>query len=98
MFQLLKNVTIASGGVMPHIQPELLKHKDGGKFQAPPKSNVDKKAIKPKSSGVTKAKNIQVAKAAKAALSKATPAKSLTPKKVSFILRKVFGKLGKFRG
>lgn len=69
---------------MPHIQPELLKRKDGGKFQPPLKPNTDKKALKPKPSGVTKAKNLQVAKAAKAALSKATPAKSLTPKKVSY--------------
>jgi len=81
-FQLLKNVTIASGGVMPHIQPELLKRKDGSKFPVPSKGNADKKVLKPKPSGVTKAKNLQVARAAKAALSKAAPAKSLTPKKV----------------
>ncbi|XP_014670311.1 PREDICTED: core histone macro-H2A.1-like [Priapulus caudatus] len=31
--QLLKNVTIAQGGVLPKIQPELLKPKKGGKFQ-----------------------------------------------------------------
>ncbi|KAJ8869851.1 hypothetical protein PR048_028860 [Dryococelus australis] len=31
-FQLLKNVTIASGGVLPKIHPELLAKKKGGKF------------------------------------------------------------------
>lgn len=30
--QLLKNVTIASGGVLPKIHPELLAKKRGGKF------------------------------------------------------------------
>lgn len=31
MFQLLKHVTIASGGVIPRIHPELLVRKKGGK-------------------------------------------------------------------
>lgn len=30
--QLLRNVTIASGGVLPKIHPELLAKKKGGKF------------------------------------------------------------------
>lgn len=32
LFQLLKDVTIASGGVIPKIQPELLAKKQGSKF------------------------------------------------------------------
>lgn len=32
MLQLLRNVTIASGGVLPKIHPELLAKKKGGKF------------------------------------------------------------------
>lgn len=85
--KLLKNVTIASGGVMPHIQPELLKRKVGGKFQV-----IGKETKRPapipikKPAGVQKAKKAAPGKlstktaAAKAALSKATPSKS-TPSK-----------------
>lgn len=93
--KLLKNVTIASGGVLPHIQPELLKRKDGNKFAVT--STSSKTAVlKAKSGGgVSKAKNVQPKKAAaaKAALSKAgtkappkSPAKkapAASPKKKS---------------
>jgi len=50
--KLLKNVTIPAGGVMPHILPELLKKKDGTKFQMP-----SQKAIRPQAGGVQKSKN-----------------------------------------
>ena len=33
VFQLLKHVTISSGGVLPHIHPELLTRRKGPKFQ-----------------------------------------------------------------
>ena len=81
-------MTIASGGVMPHIQPELLRRKN----EVIPKTNNKPvpvsatKAIlnKPKVGGIQKAKNIQVSKkatAAKIALSraetKASPAKKV---------------------
>lgn len=82
--RLLRNVTIASGGVMPHIQPELLKRKVDGKFQVPGSNSQKKPALnKPKNAGVQKNKKALPIKsaAAKAALSKATSAKSLTPKK-----------------
>lgn len=49
--KLLKNVTIPSGGVMPHILPELLKKKDGSKITLPHKVH------RPQSGGVQKAKN-----------------------------------------
>ncbi|CAH1795410.1 unnamed protein product [Owenia fusiformis] len=32
LHQLLKNVTIAAGGVLPHVHPELLMRKKGGRF------------------------------------------------------------------
>jgi len=92
--KLLKGVTIASGGVMPHIQPELLKRKNevtktNNKLGPVPTT----KAIlhKSKVGGIQKAKNIQVSKkatAAKVALSKVdsklSPVKKpATPKKKS---------------
>lgn len=55
--KLLKNVTIPAGGVMPHILPELLKKKDGGKFQLP----TQKAIARPQSAGVQKPKNKQAA-------------------------------------
>jgi len=55
--KLLKNVTIPAGGVMPHILPELLKKKDGGKFQLPTQKTV----VRPQSAGVQKPKNKQAA-------------------------------------
>ena len=36
MLQLLRHVTIASGGVLPKIHPELLSRKKGSKFSNPP--------------------------------------------------------------
>lgn len=54
--KLLKNVTIPSGGVMPHILPELLKKKDGSKL------TISHKAHRPQSAGIQKAKNKAAAK------------------------------------
>ena len=50
LHQLLKHVTIASGGVLPKIHPELLSRKKGGKFPnwaptAPSPPPVSKKAV-----------------------------------------------------
>lgn len=77
--KLLKNVTIPSGGVMPHIQPELLKRKDGGKLIVP-KSEVTKALQKTKTGGVqkTKTKVIATVKATKAPIPKSSPAKKET--------------------
>ena len=71
----MKGVTIASGGVLPHIQPELLKRKSEiTKSNKPNVMNNTKSILhKPKLAAIQKAKNIQVSKkatAAKAALSK----------------------------
>ena len=49
--QLLKGVTIASGGVLPNIHPELLKKRKGGKLVSP----EELKAKKPKASTGAKA-------------------------------------------
>lgn len=77
---LLKNVTIAAGGVLPHIQPELLKKK-GKPIEVPVTSSKKKTPTKPKSGGIQKAKQAVKSPgksaAAKAALSKVkTPTKS----------------------
>lgn len=69
LHQLLKGVTIASGGVLPNIHPELLKKRKGGKLVAP----EELKSKKPKPSEGTRAgtsgKKI------------ATPAKKVSPVK-----------------
>jgi histone H2A len=65
IFQLLKHVTIAAGGVLPKIHPELLSRKKGGKFPnlmpapvpprpkftTPPKKAMAKKQITVKGKG-----------------------------------------------
>lgn len=51
LHQLLKGVTIASGGVLPNIHPELLKKRKGGKLVAP----EELKSKKPKPSEGTRA-------------------------------------------
>lgn len=48
---MLKGVTIASGGVLPNIHPELLKKRKGGKLVAP----EELKSKKPKPSEGTRA-------------------------------------------
>jgi len=82
--KLLKNVTIASGGVMPHIQPELLKK---GKTPVGAINDQKKGTLnKSRNAGIKKpVRNVPAVKSAasKAALSKATSAKLLTPKKGS---------------
>lgn len=49
--QLLKGVTIASGGVLPNIHPELLKKRKGGKLVSP----EELKPKKPKTTSAPKA-------------------------------------------
>jgi len=71
--KLLRNVTIAQGGVMPHIQPELLRRKEGNKFSLP--SSVKAKALKAQNAGVQKAKAKPVP------VKKAPPAKKAAPAK-----------------
>lgn len=68
--KLLKNVTIPAGGVMPHILPELLKKKDGSKFQLPQKAKTV--VHRPQSAGVQKPKN-------KPAAVKKAPVKKVAP-------------------
>ncbi|XP_020628479.1 core histone macro-H2A.1-like isoform X2 [Orbicella faveolata] len=51
LHQLLKGVTIASGGVLPNIHPELLKKRKGGKLVSP----EELKPKKPKASSAPKA-------------------------------------------
>lgn len=77
---------------MPHIQPELLKRKDGNKFQVVSKEQKRPLAVKDKPKAIQKAKE-KVAgskdsaktSAAKAAMSKASPAK-----KVDFLKHPIF--------
>lgn len=47
LFQLLKHVTIASGGVIPRIHPELLVRKKGGKVVLPTPKPKPPVATKP---------------------------------------------------
>ncbi|XP_057308596.1 core histone macro-H2A.1-like isoform X1 [Hydractinia symbiolongicarpus] len=82
--KLLKNVTIPAGGVMPHIQPELLKRKDGGKFVVPKNDAAVRAALqKAKNAGIQKAKNKPkpVVKAKAPVASKSPVKKVTTPKK-----------------
>lgn len=71
---------------MPHIQPELLKRKVGGKFQVVGKEGRGPLSIKSKPAPIQKAKakpKVTASKsaaktaAAKAAMSKASPAKKV---------------------
>lgn len=89
-------MTIASGGVMPHIEPALLGRKqDVMKASRQTPANITKSILnKPKPGPIVKAKNIQVSKkatAAKAALSRADlkpEKKSTSPvKKVQYIFK-----------
>lgn len=64
ILQLLKNVTISSGGVLPHIHPELLTRRKGPKFQnvlpkpvAATPTKVSKKTPTTPPSPTTKAKS-----------------------------------------
>ena len=67
--QLLKGVTIASGGVLPNIHPELLKKRKGGKLVSP-------EELKPK-----KPKTASAPKAATSGKKIATPTKKAPPAK-----------------
>lgn len=76
-YQLLKGVTIASGGVLPKIHPELLKKRKGGKLVTPeefkkkkPKQQVKKAATPTKKPAATSTKK-----------ESGKGAKSKTPKK-----------------
>ena len=70
--QLLKGVTIASGGVLPNIHPELLKKRKGGKLVAP----EELKPKKPKASTAPKQKAGTSGKKMPASPAKKTPEKS----------------------
>ena len=87
LFKLLKHVTIPQGGVIPHIQPELLRRKDGNKFSLPQHNQKVKNALqKAQNAGVQKPKAKAAPKpppAVKAATAKATVA---SPKKVRVAL------------
>ena len=67
--QLLKGVTIASGGVLPNIHPELLKKRKGGKLVAPEELKPKKPKASPASKPGTSGKKI------------ASPAKKASPEK-----------------
>jgi len=68
LFQLLKHVTIASGGVIPRIHPELLVRKKGGKVVS-----LVKPAGKP--SAISDAKTSTLIKPKGKTVKPATPAK-----------------------
>ena len=68
----MKGVTIASGGVLPNIHPELLKKRKGGKLVAP----EDLKPKKPKPKPLQK----ETAPASPSK-GKVAPAKAATPSK-----------------
>ena len=68
-YQLLKGVTIASGGVLPNIHPELLKKRRGGKLVSP-------EEIKPK-----KPKTTSAPKAVTSGKKISTPTKKASPAK-----------------
>ena len=70
--QLLKGVTIASGGVLPNIHPELLKKRKGGKLVAP----EELKPKKPRVSTAPKQKAGTSGKKMPASPAKKTPEKS----------------------
>ena len=70
--QLLKGVTIASGGVLPNIHPELLKKRKGGKLVAP----EELKPKKPRASTAPKQKAGTSGKKMPASPAKKTPEKS----------------------
>ncbi|CAH3182396.1 unnamed protein product [Porites evermanni] len=72
LHQLLKGVTIASGGVLPNIHPELLKKRKGGKLVAP----EELKPKKPKASTAPKQKAGTSGKKMPASPAKKTPEKS----------------------
>ncbi|XP_029439231.1 core histone macro-H2A.1 isoform X2 [Rhinatrema bivittatum] len=84
--QLLKGVTIASGGVLPNIHPELLAKKRGskGKLEAiitPSPAKKAKKSTSPKKAASTKAggkKGIRKSKKKQGEVSKAASADSTT--------------------
>ncbi|KAL9961381.1 hypothetical protein ACROYT_G030305 [Oculina patagonica] len=69
LHQLLKGVTIASGGVLPNIHPELLKKRKGGKLVSP-------EELKPK-----KPKTTSAPKAATSGKKISTPTKKAAPAK-----------------
>ena len=71
--QLLKGVTIASGGVLPNIHPELLKKRKGGKLVSPEefKAKKTKVSVSPKKAPTPKkAAPVKNAPAPKAAAAK----------------------------
>ncbi|XP_032217920.1 core histone macro-H2A.1 [Nematostella vectensis] len=81
LHKLLKGVTIASGGVLPNIHPELLKKRKGGKLVSPEelKSKKPKPAPPPSPKKPVSSKKVPTAAAKKAA--PASPAKAKpTPK------------------
>jgi len=85
--KLLRNVTIPAGGVIPHIQPELLKKKDGNKFVMPHSDARVKAALQTaKNAGVIKSKNKAPPKPKAVAVKVkaiASPPKKAAPKKVA---------------
>lgn len=70
LHKLLQGVTIPSGGVIPHVHPELLKKRKGGKLVDPPEPKVTTKSPKK----VSKSKVAREESPTKKA--KATPTKS----------------------
>eukprot|EP00794_Sanderia_malayensis_P011920 gene11920-13154_t len=75
--RLLAGVTIPSGGVIPHIHPDLLKKRKGGKLIAPP----EPKPKSAKSASKNKSPVKQVGSSKSKAPAKASPSKAATPKK-----------------
>ncbi|XP_013383980.1 core histone macro-H2A.1 isoform X1 [Lingula anatina] len=82
LHQLLKHVTIASGGVLPRIHPELLARKKGGKFP-----NIVPQSV-PVPAPLTTPPNVQKA----ATIVKKSPVKKNVIKKPAIVLKKPGGK------
>ena len=76
-YQLLKGVTIASGGVLPNIHPELLKKRKGGKLVSPEELKPKKPKTTPAPKAATSGKKIAspAKKAASPAKKAPSPAK-----------------------
>ncbi|KAL4239340.1 Core histone macro-H2A.1 [Mactra antiquata] len=88
LHQLLKHVTIASGGVIPRIHPELLIRKKGGKVVLPvtPKPVIEAKKTAAKTTNLSKTSN------------KKSPSKPATPAKTADKGTKRVSKKGKGAG
>ena len=89
LLQLLKHVTIASGGVLPKIHPELLARKKGGKFpNLVPPTVAPPITKKPAVAAAHTGKPMVATHTGKTMAGKTMAAKKIPPKKVIAMLNK----------